>query len=118
MIQNADLPHLLTAVMLGVTFLVINTVYHANAGLAKFGGTGLARSFPFTLLITHVLCAMICFALIPVTVFVALSGRLQAHARIARWTLPLWLFVSVSGLMIYIMAVHIYPWSGVLGAAK
>ena len=111
--RDAHKKCMLTALALGVAFLVIYTIYHANAGLAKFGGEGLIRYAYFTLLLIHVLIAMISLVLIPVTAFFALWGRTAVHARFARWTLPLWLFVSVSGVIIYVMAVHIYPWSGI-----
>ncbi len=104
---------MLGALALGAAFLVVYAIYHANSGLAKFGGTGQVRYVYFTLLITHVLMALMAFFLVPATAFLALSGRIPLHARLARWTLPLWLFVSASGVIIYIMAIHIYPWNGI-----
>ncbi len=100
------------ALALGVTFLVIYLYYHANSGLARFGGQGAVRYVYFTILIIHVLCAMIAAIAIPVTAFFAIRGRYAAHRKIARRAMPLWLFVSASGVIIYIMAVHIYPWGG------
>jgi len=103
---------MLSALALGVAFLVVYTIYHANSGLAKFGGEGPVRTAYFTLLIVHVIMAMIAVILIPITAFKALRGRFDFHKRIARWAMPVWLFVSASGVIIYVMAVHIYPWSG------
>ncbi len=100
------------ALALGVTFLVIYIIYHANSGLARFGGEGMVRYVYFSILIIHVFCAMIAAVVIPATAFLAIRGRYAAHRKIARWAMPLWLFVSASGVTIYIMAVHIYPWGG------
>jgi putative membrane protein len=103
---------MLAALGVSVTFLVTYLIYHLNAGLAKFGGEGLIRPIYFTLLIMHVLIAVVITLLVPVTVFRALSGRYDRHRKIARWTWPLWMYVAVSGVVVYIMAVHIYPYGG------
>lgn len=98
----------------GVAFLVIYLIYHMNAGLAKFGGVGATRTVYFTILIVHILAATIAAVMVPMTLFRALRGEFGGHRAIARWTLPLWLFVSVSGLVVYVLAVHIYPYGGKL----
>jgi putative membrane protein len=103
---------MLAALGVSMTFLVTYLIYHFNAGLAKFGGEGLIRPIYFTLLIMHVLIAVVITLLVPVTVFRALSGRYDRHRKIARWTWPLWMYVAVSGVVVYIMAVHIYPYGG------
>jgi putative membrane protein len=97
------------AIGLGVAFLVIYLVHHAFSGLAKFGGYGPIRPIYFTLLAVHVLAAFIVAVLVPVTFYNAMKQRLATHRRFARVTLPLWLFVAVSGLVVYVMAVHLYP---------
>jgi putative membrane protein len=97
------------ALAVSVVFLVVYLIYHFNAGLAKFGGEGSIRTVYFTLLITHVVVAAAITPLVPITVFRALRGRFAAHRRIARWTWPLWMFVAVSGVAVYVMAVHLYP---------
>jgi uncharacterized membrane protein YozB (DUF420 family) len=97
------------ALTVSVAFLVTYLVYHFNSGLAKFGGEGIIRPIYFTLLITHVAFAAVITPLVPITVYRALKGRFERHKRIARWTWPLWMFVAVSGVVVYVMAVQLYP---------
>ena len=100
---------MLVAIGLGVAFLAVYLVYHAFSGLAKFGGHGAIRPIYFTLLAVHVAMAFAVAILVPLTLFNALKQRFDAHRRIARVTLPMWLFVAGSGLVVYVMAVHFYP---------
>jgi putative membrane protein len=97
------------AIGLGVAFLAVYLVYHSFSGLAKFGGYGPIRPIYFTLLAVHVAMAFVVAVLVPVTFYNALRQRFATHKRFARFTLPLWLFVAVSGLVVYVMAVHLYP---------
>ncbi len=100
---------MMVAIGLGVAFLAVYLVYHASAGLAKFGGYGAIRPIYFTLLAVHVVMAFAVAVLVPLTLYNALTRRFDAHRRIARVTLPMWLFVAASGLAVYVMAVHLYP---------
>ena len=84
-------------------FLVSYVLYHANAGSRPFPGTGIARPVYFTILITHVVLAAVILPMAILTLTRALRRRFDAHVRIARWTLPLWLYVSVTGVVIYWM---------------
>jgi putative membrane protein len=77
--------------------------------LAKFGGYGAIRPIYFTLLAIHVFMAFVVAVLVPVTFYNALRQRFATHKRFARFTFPAWLFVAVSGLVVYVMAVHLYP---------
>jgi putative membrane protein len=97
------------AIGLGVAFLAVYLVYHAFAGLAKFGGYGPIRPIYFTLLAVHVGMAFVVAVLVPLTFYNAMKGRFATHKRFARVTFPLWLFVASSGLVVYAMAVHLYP---------
>jgi len=97
------------AIALGVAFLGVYLVYHASAGLAKFGGYGPVRPIYFTLLAVHVAMAAVVAVLVPLTFFNAMKQRFATHRRLARVTLPAWLFVAASGLVVYVMAVHLYP---------
>ena len=99
------------AIAIGAAFLAVYLVYHAFAGLAKFGGEGPIRPIYFTLLAIHVVMAALVAVLVPLTVLNALKGRYAVHRRLARVTFPAWLFVAVSGLVVYVMAVHLYPLS-------
>ena len=103
---------MLAALAVSAMFLVSYLIYHFNAGLAKFGGEGAIRPIYFTVLALHVVAAVVITPLVPVTVFRALSGRYDRHRKIARWTWPLWMYVAVSGVVVYVMAVHIYPYQG------
>lgn len=103
---------MMAAISLGVAFLALYVVYHAFAGLAKFGGHGPIRPIYFTLLAIHVVLAFVVAILVPLTLSKALKQRFDAHRRIARVTLPMWLFVAASGLVVYLMAIHLYPFNG------
>ena len=103
---------MLASVGMAVLFLVIYTYYHINAGLAKFGGEGVIRPVYFTILILHVIGAIALVPMVPLTLLRALRERFDAHKRLARWTWPLWLYVSASGVVVYVMAIHIYPYAG------
>src|SRR5277367_1223154 len=100
------------AIGLGVAFLAVYVVYHAFAGLAKFGGYGAIRPIYFTLLAVHVFMAFAVAVLVPITFYNAMRQRFATHRRFARVTMPAWLFVAVSGLVVYVMAVHLYPMPG------
>ena len=103
---------MLAAAGLGAAFLAVYLTYHFNAGLAKFGGHGAIRPIYFTLLGVHILMALVVALLVPVTLVRGLGGSIAAHRRVAGWALPVWLFVSVSGVIVYVMAIHIYPYTG------
>lgn len=90
-------------------FLVSYLTYHFNSGLARFGGEGAVRPVYFTLLIVHILVAAAIVPIVPITVYRAVTGVFDRHRRIARWTWPLWMFVAISGVVVYVMAVHLYP---------
>lgn len=100
---------MIAALAVSAAFLVFYLIYKANSGFAKFGGEGLVRPVYFSILILHILGAIAIVPLVPLTVWRALKGRLAGHRRIARWTWPLWVYVGVSGVVVYVMAVHIYP---------
>ena len=100
---------MMVAIAIGAVFLAVYLFYHAFAGLAKFGGEGAIRPIYFSLLAVHVVMAFAVAVLVPITVWNALKGRFAVHRRFARVTYPSWLFVAVSGLVVYVMAVHLYP---------
>jgi uncharacterized membrane protein YozB (DUF420 family) len=84
-------------------FLTSYLVYHANVGSVPFGGHGVLRVVYFGILITHIALAAVILPLALVTLSRALSRRFDRHRAIARWTLPIWLYVSVTGVVIYVM---------------
>ncbi len=100
---------MLSAVAVSCLFLVGYVIYKANSGFAKFGGEGPVRIFYFSLLAVHVVGAISIIPLVPLTLFRALQERFDKHKALARWTWPIWVFVGVSGVVVYLMAVHLYP---------
>ena len=84
-------------------FLASYVVYHLNVGSVPFTREGPVRIVYFTVLITHIVLAALILPLALVTLLRALRGRFAAHVAIARWTLPIWLYVSVTGVAVYWM---------------
>lgn len=84
-------------------FLVSYLVYHAQVGSVRFTRQGLVRPLYFTILITHVVLAAAVLPLAILTLTRGLRGRFSAHRAIARWTLPIWLYVSVTGVLVYVL---------------
>ncbi len=89
-------------------FLISYVVYHLNVGSVPFGGQGWIRPLYFLMLITHVILAAALLPLVLVTLTRAVRGRYEAHRRIARWTFPIWMYVSVTGVLIYVALYHVY----------
>lgn len=102
---------MLAAAVASAAFLVSYLIYHFNSGLARFGGEGIIRPIYFSILIVHVIVAIVITPLVPITLYRALSGQFARHRRIARWTWPLWMYVAVSGVVVYVMAIHIFPYA-------
>lgn len=86
-----------------VVFLVSYLVYHFDVGSVKFPGTGAVRTVYLGILATHTVLAAIVPVLAIVTLVLALRGRFDLHPKIARWTLPIWIYVSVTGIVVYVM---------------
>ncbi len=84
-------------------FLICYLVYHAQVGSVPFKKTGAIRTVYFSILITHTILAATVPVLAIVTLRRALMARFDRHRRIARWTLPIWLYVSVTGVVVYVM---------------
>lgn len=97
---------MLAAFAVSVLFLVSYLVYHYEVGSVRFTGTGPIRTVYFTILISHTILAAAVPPLAVITLGRALKGRLEAHRRIARWTLPIWLYVSATGVAVYWMLYH------------
>ena len=94
---------MLAAVAASALFLMSYVIYHANAGSRPFTGTGPVRAVYFLILITHIVLAAAIVPMVLMTLTRALRARFDRHAAIARRTLPLWLYVSVTGVVIYLM---------------
>lgn len=98
-----------TALVISSVFMVSYLTYHAHVGYMPFAGQGIIRPFYFTLLASHVILAAVIVPLVLTTVFFAIKADFNRHPRLARWTLPLWFYVSVSGVVIYFLGFHVYP---------
>jgi uncharacterized membrane protein YozB (DUF420 family) len=84
-------------------FLVSYLIYHANIGSKPFEGQGIVRPIYFLVLITHIILAAAVVPLAVVTLTRAWRGQFDRHRRIARWTFPIWMYVSVTGVVVYVM---------------
>jgi putative membrane protein len=84
-------------------FLISYLVYHAQVGSVRFTRQGFVRPLYFTILVTHVILAAAVLPLAIVTLSRGLKARYAQHRRIARWTLPIWLYVSVTGVLVYVL---------------
>ena len=94
---------MLAAFTMSALFLVSYLVYHANAGSRPFTGQGPLRLLYFVILISHVILAAAILPLALITLSHGLRARFERHVPIARWTLPIWLYVSVTGVIVYVM---------------
>ncbi len=94
---------MMAAVAASALFLISYVIYHANAGSRPFTGTGPIRAIYFFILLTHIVLAAAIVPMVLITLSRALRERFDRHAAIARWTLPIWLYVSVTGVVIYLM---------------
>ena len=84
-------------------FLVSYLVYHAQVGSVRFTREGFVRPLYYGILITHVTLAAVVLPLAIVTLTRGLNGRFRQHRKIARWTFPIWLYVSVTGVLVYVL---------------
>jgi len=96
------------AVVFSGLFLAVYLLYHFTSPIFQFAGQGAARPVYYTLLVTHVVLAAAVTPMVALTFLRALRGRFQPHRGLARWTLPIWLYVSFSGLAVYAMLYHVY----------
>lgn len=92
-----------TAIALSVAFLVMYVAYHMTADSTKFGGEGVIRYVYFFILLTHILLSIVIIPLVLITYVRALAKRFDRHRKIARITFPLWLYVAVTGVVVYLM---------------
>ena len=106
---NAHRACMVAAFITSSVFLVSYLIYHFNVGSVKFQGQGSVRLLYFTILLTHTILAIVIVPMIFVTFARALKGNFTRHRAIARWTFPLWLYVSVTGVVVYLMLYHLYP---------
>lgn len=94
---------MITAFCLSALFLISYVVYHLMAVETHFGGQGIIRTVYFFILISHIILAAVILPMVLITLTRALRERFDRHRKIARWTFPLWLYVAVTGVVVYLM---------------
>ena len=94
---------MVAALLVSALFLTSYLVYHYNVGSVRFTKQGWIRNVYFPLLITHTVLAGIVLPMVLRTAFLAVQGRFRSHTRVARWTFPVWMYVSVTGVIVYLM---------------
>ena len=99
---------MIAAMVTSSLFLLSYLVYHYEVGSVKFTGQGTARTIYFAVLLSHTILAVAVLPLAIITLVRALRERFDKHRRIARWTLPIWLYVSVTGVIVYVMLYRLY----------
>lgn len=99
---------MITALISSSLFLVSYLYYHAHVGSVHFAGEGWSRPVYYTILFTHTVLAAAIVPMVIITLNRALHARFDRHRAIARWTFPLWLYVSVTGVVIYVMLYHLF----------
>ena len=98
-----------TQVALSLLFLASYLTYHFYHGSTKFLGTGIVRPIYFAILLSHTILAIVIVPLVTLTFYRAFRNDFTRHRRIARITLPLWFYVSITGVIVYLMLYQIYP---------
>jgi putative membrane protein len=107
--RTAHVTCMLTAFAVSTLFLISYVVYHYSAGSRPFTGQGWIRPVYFGLLLSHIGLAVTIVPLALITIYRGLSSQFSRHRRLARWTLPIWLYVSLTGVVVYWMLYHLGP---------
>jgi len=105
---NAHRNCMIGAVLASTLFLTSYVYYHVHVGSVPFPGRGWMRPVYFTILISHTVLAVAVVPLVIITLSRALRQRFDRHRAIARWTYPIWMYVSVTGVTVYLMLYHLY----------
>lgn len=100
---------MIAALVSSALFLISYLVYHYYHGTTRFAGQGLVRPLYFILLGTHTVLAAVILPFIVLTLYRAARREFDRHRRIARWTFPMWLYVSVTGVLVYLLLYQLYP---------
>jgi len=98
-----------TAFFLGIVFLFSYVTYHLSNPSSKFGGEGLMKALYLVILASHVLFSLIVLPLVLRAMFFAVTGQIESHKRTVRFAYPIWLYVSVTGVAVYLLVHQFYP---------
>jgi uncharacterized membrane protein YozB (DUF420 family) len=99
---------MIAALTCSTLFLASYLYYHYHVGSVRFQGQGWSRPLYFTILISHTILAVVILPMVIITLSRALRERFDRHRAIARWTFPLWMYVSVTGVIVYVMLYHLF----------
>lgn len=116
--QQKHIAMMIASLVVSVVFLVFYCIYHYHAGVGtRFGNQGpIVTPVYFFILITHIILAAAIAIMVPLTVVPALRRRFNFHRRIGRWTMPIWIYVSITGVLVYLMLYRWYPPSALSGS--
>lgn len=101
--NNYHITAMVTAFVLSAIFLVSYVVYHYQAPPTKFMGEGFIRGVYFFILLTHIILAAVVVPFVLLSIYFGISKQYQKHRRIVKWTFPIWLYVAVTGVIVYLM---------------
>jgi len=107
--EEAHKRTMLTAFGVSIAFLACYVVYHLHVGSVRFAGPQPVKAIYLTILASHVILAATVPFLAAATIYLGLKAHRVAHRKVARWTFPIWLYVSITGVVIYLFLYHIYP---------
>ena len=106
--RQAHRTMMMSALLVSIVFLISYVTYHIQTGArTPFNGTGAWRSIYYSMLISHIILAVVIVPLVLRTFYLALTSRLEQHRRWAKWTFPLWYYVSITGVLVYFF---LYQW--------
>ena len=100
------------AVISSALFLTCYLIYHYNAGRTVFRDPAWFRPVYLTILLTHTILAVVIVPMVLTTLYHAVRRQFERHKKIARWTWPIWMYVSVTGVLIYFLLYHVFPQTG------
>jgi len=100
------------AVISSTLFLTCYLIYHYNAGRTVFRDPAWFRPIYLTILLTHTILAVVIVPMVLTTLYRAATRQFERHKKIARWTWPIWMYVSITGVIIYFLLYHIFPQAG------
>ena len=106
--QHRHRAMMLTALVVSALFLVSYLVYHFTAPILVFAGANWMRPLYYTIMVTHIVLAIVVTPLAGVSAWHALRGHYGRHRLLVRWTFPIWLYVSITGIIIYTILYHVY----------
>jgi len=92
-----------TAIVFSVLFLTLYVLYHMTSDSTKYGGEGVMRTVYFIVLISHILLSIVVIPFVLITYVRAITNNIELHKKIAKYTFPLWLYVTISGVVVYLM---------------